>query len=208
MIGHWDFNGHEALHQKLLNVPKFGNDNDYADEQTAWVRHVYARETIKHKNTRGGHRIPFEIPLGGYLTAGLRVGALPSGRMAGLPLANSCGPTQGSDLNGITSIIKSVGKVNNAEILGGQTLNLRLDPKIFENETGFRRMTDFIRTFIDLKLHHAQFNIVSSTVLKEAQADPENYRDLLVRVAGYVAHFVELPKNLQDSVIVRTEHSL
>ena len=203
-----NFEGNEALRQKLLSVPKFGNDDDDADQQTAWVRHVYAQETIKHKNTRGGHRIPFEIPLGGYLSAGLRVGALPSGRLAGQPLADSCGPTAGSDLNGPTSIIKSVGKVNNAEIYGGQTLNLRLDPNIFEDEAGFKRMADFIRTFIDLKLHHAQINIVSSEVMKAAQKDPKDYRDLMVRVAGYVAQFVELPKNLQDTVIARTEHQL
>ena len=203
-----NFEGREALRQKLLDVPKFGNDDDYADEQTAWVRHVYAQETIKHKNTRGGHRIPFEIPLGGYMSAGFRVGALPSGRLAGQPLADSCGPTAGNDLNGPTAIIKSVGKVNNAEIYGGQTLNLRLDPNIFKNEMGFKRMAGFIRTFIDLKLHHAQLNIVSSEVLKAAQEEPKDYRDLMVRVAGYVAQFVELPKNLQDTVIARTEHEL
>lgn len=203
-----NFEGHEALRQKLLDVPKFGNDDDFADEQTAWVRHVYASETIKHKNTRGGHRIPFEIPLGGYMAAGVRVGALPSGRLAGQPLADSCGPTVGSELNGPTSIIKSVGKVNNAEIYGGQTLNLRLDPDNFEDEMGFKRMADFIRTFIDLKLHHVQINIMSSDVLRAAQEDPESHRDLMVRVAGYVAQFVELPKNLQDNIVARTEHGL
>ena len=203
-----NFEGHEALRQKLLDVPKFGNDDDYADEQTAWVRHVYAQETVKHKNTRGGHRVPFEIPLGGYVAAGVRVGALPSGRLAGQPLADSCGPTGGSDLNGPTSIIKSVGKVNNAEIYGGQTLNLRLDTKIFDDKMGFKRMADFIRTVIDLKLHHAQLNIVSSDVLKAAQEDPDSYPDLMVRVAGYVAQFVGLPKNLQDTIVARTEHRL
>jgi pyruvate formate-lyase/glycerol dehydratase family glycyl radical enzyme len=203
-----NFEGHEALRQKLLDVPKFGNDDDYADEQTAWVRHVYAQETIKHKNTRGGHRVPFEIPLGGYVAAGARVGALPSGRLAGQPLADSCGPTMGSDLNGPTSIIKSVGKVNNAEIYGGQTLNLRLDPDIFEDKMGSKRMADFIRTFIDLKLHHVQINIVSSDILRAAQEDPKNHRDLMVRVAGYVAQFVELPRNVQDTIIARSEHKL
>jgi len=203
-----NFEGHEALRQKLLDVPKFGNDDDYADEQTAWVRHVYATETIKHKNTRGGHRIPFEIPLGGYVAAGQRVGALPSGRLAGQPLADSCGPTAGSDLNGPTSIIKSVGKVNNAEIYGGQTLNLRLAPEVFKDQVGFKRMADFVRTIVDLKVHHAQINTVSSDVLRAAQEDPDSYRDLMVRVAGYVTQFVELPKNIQDSIIARTEHGL
>ena len=99
-------------------------------------------------------------------------------------------------------------KVNNAEIYGGQTLNLRLDPNIFKDEMGFKRMADFIRTFIDLKLHQAQINIVSSDVLKAAQEDPKNHRDLVVRVAGYNAQFVELPGYVQDTVIARTEHSL
>jgi len=203
-----NFEGHEIFRRKLLKVPKFGNDDDYADEQTAWVRHVYVQETIKHKNTRGGHRIPFEIPLGGYVSAGLRVGALPSGRLAGQPLADSCGPTAGSDLNGPTSILKSVGKVNNAEIYGGQTLNLRLGPEVFKDQMGFKRTADLIRTVVDLKVHHAQLNIVSSEVLIAAQKDPENHRDLMVRVAGYVTSFIELPKNLQDSIIARTEHGL
>ncbi len=203
-----NFEGHEGLRQKLLEVPKFGNDEDYADEQTAWVRHVYATETVKHKNTRGGHRVPFEIPLAGYVAAGARVGALPSGRMAGEPLADSCGPTMGSDLNGPTAIIRSVGKVNNAEIYGGQTLNLRLDPDTFEGKMGTKRMADFVRTLVDLKLHHAQLNIVSSKVMREAQEDPVSHRDLMVRVAGYVAQFVELPKHVQDTIIARTEHRL
>ena len=111
-------------------------------------------------------------------------------------------------MNGPTSIIKSVGKVNNAEIYGGQTLNLRVAPDAFKDQMGFKRMADFIRSIVDLKIHHAQINTVSSDVLKAAQEDPEGHRDLMVRVAGYVTLFVELPKNLQDSIIARTEHGL
>jgi pyruvate-formate lyase len=101
-----------------------------------------------------------------------------------------------------------VGKINHAEFSAGQTFNMRLDPSLFDDPMGFKRMADFIRTFVDLKIHQVQFNIVSSDVLRDAQAEPSNYRDLMVRVAGYVTQFVELPGGVQDAIIARTEHRL
>ncbi|MEE8397731.1 MAG: pyruvate formate lyase family protein [Desulfobacterales bacterium] len=203
-----NFEGCESLHRKLLDTPKFGNDDDEADEQTVWLKHVFAEEVIKHKNTRGGHRTPVEIPLSGYVTGGTGVGALPSGRLAGQPLAAGIGPTSGSDMNGPTAVLNSVAKINHAEFFGGQTFNMRLDPSIFDDPSGFKRMADFIRTFVDLKIHQVQFNIVSSDVLEAAQEEPESYRDLMVRVAGYVTQFVELPRAVQNTIIARTEHGL
>ncbi len=203
-----NFEGCESLRRKLLDVPKLGNDDDDADEQTVWLKHVFAQEVIKHKNTRGGHRTPVEIQLSGYVASGRTVGALPSGKMAGEPLADSIGPTMGSDMNGPTAVLNSVAKINHAEFSGGQTFNMRLDPSIFDDPMGFKRMADFIRTFVDLKIHQIQFNIVSSDVLEAAQKEPDSYRDLMVRVAGYVTQFVELPGAVQDTIIARTEHGL
>jgi formate C-acetyltransferase len=203
-----NFEGYEDLHQMLLNVPKFGNDDDYADKQTAWVMHTFCQEAIKNKNTRGGHKIPVHIPLSSYVRGGWPIGALPSGRLAGEPLSDSIAPTVGSDVNGPTAVLKSVGKLNNAEIFAGVTLNMRLDPLIFEDDYGFKRMADLIRTFVDQRIHHIQFNVVSSDTLRAAQKEPDKYKDLMVRVAGYVARFIELPTNVQDTIIARTVHGL
>ncbi len=201
-----NFEGYDDLRQMLLKAPKFGNDNDYADEQTAWVMHIFSQEAIKNKNTRGGHKIPVHIPLSSYVRAGAAVGALPSGRLAEEPLADSLAPTRGSDVNGPTAVFKSVGKIDHAEVFAGISFNMRLDPVIFKEDYGFKRMADLIRTFVDLKIHHVQFNVISSDTLLAAQKEPDKYRDLMVRVAGYVARFVELPTAVQDSIIARTVH--
>jgi len=203
-----NFEGYDELRQMLLNAPKFGNDDDYADEQTAWVMHTFSQEAIRHENIRGGHRLPIYIPLSTYVNAGKGIGALPSGRLAGEPLADSIAPTQGSDVNGPTAILKSVGKINNAEVFAGISLNMRLDPMVFKAEYGFKRMANLIRTFIDQKIHHIQFNVVSSDTLRAAQKEPDKFKDLMVRVAGYVARYVGLTKSLQDGIINRTEHGL
>jgi len=203
-----NFEGYDDLRQMLLNAPKFGNNDDYADEQTVWVMHTFCQEAIKLKNTRGGHKIPVHIPLSNFVKGGWAVGALPSGRLAGEPLSDSIAPTQGSDVNGLTSVFKSVGKVDHAEVFAGISFNARLDPLIFKDDYGFKMMADLIRTFVDQKILHVQFNIVSSDTLKAAQKEPDKYKDLMVRVAGYVARFVELPKTVQDTIIARTVHGL
>jgi formate C-acetyltransferase len=168
--------------------------------------HTFAQEAIKQKNTRGGHKIPVHIPLSSYVRAGAAVEALPSGRLDGEPLADSIAPTQGSDVSGPTSVFKSVGKIDHAEVFAGISFNMRLDPVIFEDDYGFKRMADLLRTFVDQKIHHVQFNVISSDTLIAAQKEPHKYKDLMVRVAGFVSRFVGLPKYLQDSIIVRTEH--
>ena len=203
-----NFKGYEDLRRKALNVAKFGNDDDFVDQQMAWLMHVFSQEVIKHKNVAGGHMLPLQIPLAGYVGTGKVVGALPSGRLAGEPFSDGISPTRGSDLNGPTAVLKSVGKMNNAEVFLGQTLNMRIAPETFQDRSGFKRMGDLLRTFVDQKILHIQFNIVSSDTLRAAQKDPQSYRDLMVRVAGYVAYYTRLPKALQDGIIARTEHRL
>ena len=203
-----NFEDYDDVRQMLLNVPKYGNDDDYADEQTVWVMHTFCQEAIKHKNTRGGHKLPVHIPLSSYVRAGEVVGALPSGRLAGEPLSDSISPTQGNAVSGLTAVLKSVGKIDNAEPFAGITFNMRLDPVVFKDEYGFKMMADLIRTFTDQRIHQIQFNIVSSDTLKAAQKEPDKYKDLMVRVAGYVARFIELPKSVQDTIIARTVHGL
>jgi formate C-acetyltransferase len=201
-----NFEGYESLREEMLRAPKFGNDDDYVDEIVAWVMKTYCDEVIKHKNTRGGHLIPYQNPLVWYVRTGRLVGALPSGRKSGEPLSDGISPTRGVDVNGPTAVFNSVGKIDNASIFYGQTLNMRLNKDVFGNDVGVRRLAHMIRTFVDLKIHHCQFNLISSETMREAQRNPGEYQELTVRVAGYVAYFTRLGKDVQDSIIARNEH--
>jgi formate C-acetyltransferase len=203
-----NFQGYDDLRQMLLEAPKFGNDIDYADEQGSWVVHQFVDRVAKYRNPRGGYSYGQQRPLMNYLLLGQVVGALPSGRLAGEPLADGIGPTKGSDVNGITAVLKSAGKINNMEVGGGHTLNLRLDSAVFEDDMGIKRVADLIRVVIDEKIFQVQFNVVSSDTLRAAQREPDKYKDLVVKVAGWNAFFVDLTKPLQDGIITRTEHEL
>jgi formate C-acetyltransferase len=203
-----NFVGHEYINKICVDAPKFGNDDDFVDEQIAWVTHVVNEEAKQYKSSYGGCSVVAEVPSASYIGAGKGVAALPSGRLAGEPLCEAGTPTAGSALNGPTSVLKSVGKVNNAEVNQGQTLNLRLEPSLFSREMGFHTLAGLIRVFVDQKVDHVQINVVHSDVLKAAQKEPENYKDLTVKVAGYNARFVELHRELQDSIIARTEYGL
>ena len=203
-----NFEGHDDIRKMCLEAPRFGNDDDYVDEEVAWVLHQWASEFKKMKNLRGGYGCPGGSPMAGYIPAGKVVGALPSGRLAGEPLADAASPSAGKDLNGPTAVLKSMGKIDNVEILGGVVLNMRIDPAVFENGDGVRRLADMIRTFVDQKIYHVQINVVSSDTLRAAQKEPEKHADLMVKVAGYNAFFTQLSKPLQESIIARTEHGL
>ena len=146
--------------------------------------------------------------MAGYVPGGKVVGALPSGRLAGEPLAPAASPSTGKDVKGPTAVFKSMGKLDNVEILAGESLTTRIDPAVFKNKDGVKRLVDLMRTFVDQKIFHVQINVVSSDTLKAAQKEPEKYRDLTVKVAGYNAFFTQLNKPLQDSIIARTEHGI
>ena len=203
-----NFEGHEDIRRMCLQAPKFGNDDDYADELVAWVTHIVNEEAKKYKSTYGGCKVVSEVPSASYIALGKFVGALPSGRRHGEPLGEAGSPTAGSAVNGPTAVLKSVGKVNNAEINQGTTLNLRLDPAVFETDLGFKRLADLIRVFVDQRADQVQINVVYSDTLKAAQKEPQKYKDLTVKVAGYNARFVDLHEDLQDTIIARTEHGL
>jgi formate C-acetyltransferase len=202
-----DFKNGEDVRQMLRNAPKFGNDDDYADEQVVWVLHEWMAEFNKIRNLRGGCGCPGGSPMWAHVPAGRAVGALPSGRHAWMPLADAASPCPGADLMGPTAVLKSMGKVDNVEILGGVVLNLRFGPEVFEGGD-LTRMVNLVRAFIDQQIYHLQVNIVSSDELKAAKVEPEKYRELIVKVAGYNAYFTELSDALQDSIIARTEHGM
>jgi pyruvate-formate lyase len=203
-----NFEGKESLQKILHKAPKFGNNDDYADEQVAWVSHIFAEEVGMELNTRGGHAVPMGAPMQYYLTGGKVVGALPSGRKAWEPLSDAWSPSAGCDLNGPTAILSSMGKIDNAELSAGVTLNVRLDPVIFRMRDGLNRFVQFIRAFADQGIYQIQFNIVNTETLLQAQKEPEKYKDLMVKVAGYSDYFTRLWKPLQDNIIARTEHQL
>ena len=203
-----NFEGYEDIRKMCLEVPKFGNDDDATDEQVAWVTHVIAEEITKYKTAYGGRHLPGLTPMYNYVPAGLPVGALPSGRLSGEPLSDALSPTVGSDVRGPTAVLKSVGKVNNAEVSQGQTLNIKIDPTVFEHEDGFKKLADLIRVFVDQKVDHVQINVVAADTLRAAQEAPEKHKDVVVKVAGYNARFIDLYRELQNNIIARTEHSL
>ncbi len=203
-----NFEGHEDIQNMCLAAPKFGNDDDDADEQVVWVTHLVASEAGKYTSTYGGRRTPTLTPLSMFVPAGLSVRALPSGRLAGEPLADALSANAGTDVNGPTAVLKSVGKVNNAEVAQGSTLNMKIDPAVFESDDGYRRLAGLIRVMVDEKVDQVQFNVVSAEVLRAAQQAPEEYKDLVVKVAGYNARFVDLHRELQDTIIARTEHGV
>ena len=202
-----NFEGYEELHQMLLNAPKFGNNDNYADEQIAWVLHQWMLEFNKVKNLRGGQGCPGGSVMGSYVPQGMIVGALPSGRFAREPLVDASSPSRGKDIKGPTAVINSMGKIDHVEILGGITFNLRIDPAVFR-DGNMQRMVAMVRSFIDQKIFHMQVNVVSTDTLRAAQKEPEKYRDLVVKVAGYNAFFTYLSDSIQNTIIARTEHKL
>ena len=206
MEKNWE--GYDDIRSMCLQAPKFGNDDDGVDELVAWAIHMVAEEGKKYRTTYGGGFFPCQVPSAAYISAGEVVGALPSGREAGEPMAEAISPNVGTDAKGPTAILKSVGKLNNVELSMGQTLNMRVEPTVFEKEDGFKRLAHLIRVFVDQKVDHMQVNVVSTDTLKAAREKPHNYRDLTVKVAGYTARFVELHQELQDNIIARTEHGL
>ena len=203
-----NFAGREDIRKMCLESPKFGNDIDLVDEQKAWIEHQWATEFMKLTNLRGGHGCPGGSSETSYIPMGKIVGALPSGRLSGEPLAPAASPCAGKDVNGLTSVLKSMGKVDGTEILAGLSLSGRIDPGVFKNEEGHKRLADLIRVFVDQKVFHLQINVVDSETLRAAQREPANYRDLMVKVAGHNAYFTALTEEMQDSIIARTAHGV
>ena len=206
----------ELLRLRLLNgAPKFGNDDDEVDQLLVQAYGYFIDEIERLPNTRfgrgpvGGGYYPGTSSISSNVPSGSEVGATPDGRHAGTPLAEGCSPSSGTDLLGPTAVFQSVAKLPTARILGGVLLNQKLSPKSVENPADMLKLEALIRTFFDdLKGWHVQYNIVSRETLLAAQKDPEGYRDLVVRVAGYSAFFRDLARDTQDDIISRTEHRL
>lgn len=150
------------------------------------------------------HRINF-LPTTSHVYFGSVTGATPDGRNSNMPLSEGISPFHGADHHGPTSVIKSASKIDHLRT-GGTLLNQKFSPSFFEDEESYNNLTALIRSYFSLNGHHIQFNVVNSETLMDAQRHPERYSDLIVRVAGYSDYFNDLSEDLQDEIILRTEH--
>jgi trans-4-hydroxy-L-proline dehydratase len=201
-----NFEGHEKPGLLLRNkTPKFGNDDDYADEILKTVFDSFFETVDSRKNTKGGcYRVNY-LSTTCHVYFGSMTGATTDGRRAWEPLSDGISPVQSADRHGPTAVIKSASKMDHART-GGTLLNQKFTPQVLEGEDGLDKIAQLVRSYFRLGGHHIQFNVVTAATLRSAQADPEKYRDLIVRVAGYSDYFCDLTRALQDEIIARTEH--
>lgn len=202
-----NFEGQERLRQLLLNKPeKYGNNSTHVDGIYKEMMHHISETVQQWPDARGGYYAfgidsqTMNIPHGEV------TGALPDGRLAGEPFCDASSPMMGRDLNGPTATVKSVASMTPADFHEGALYNLRFDPKGVQGETGQEIIEGIIKTYFEDGGQHIQINVVDNETLRKAQQNPENYRGLMVRVAGYMAYFTELDKAAQDVIIDRTAH--
>ena len=202
-----NFAGDEVLRQHCLHLPKYGNDVEWVDELGAkWVR-FFAEAIGNYKNYRGGSYQMGLYTVSAHVPMGKNVGATPDGRFSQTPLADGgLSPMYGRDKNGPTAVLNSVSRIPSDLAGNGTLLNLKFLPVYFNNEYLRDKFSSFLRGFCSLPIHHVQFNVISPDELRKAKADPESYRGLTIRVAGYTAYFTELSGDLQDEIIERTTH--
>ena len=201
-----DFEGHERTHQLLLNrTPKYGNDDDYADDVMVAVFETYFNAIDGRKNTRGGTNRINLLPTTCHVYFGSVIGATPDGRKAGKPLSEGVSPVQGADRCGPTAVINSAAKMDHVRT-GGTLLNQKFTPQLLRDERDLDKLVHLVRTYFKLDGHHIQFNVVDASTLRAAQKNPQQYRDLIVRVAGYSDYFCDLGEALQEEIIARTAH--
>ncbi len=200
-----NFDRHDGFRADLFDAtPKYGNDDDYADDIARRIFEAYFAAIDGRPNTRGGHFRINLLPTTCHVYFGSVIGALPDGRRASKPLSEGISPVQGADRLGPTAVLKSAAKLDHIRT-GGTLLNQKFTPQLLSDQAGIDNLIHLIRAYFRMDGHHIQFNVVSADTLREAQAHPEEYRSLIVRVAGYSDYFVDLGTELQDEIIARTE---
>jgi pyruvate formate-lyase/glycerol dehydratase family glycyl radical enzyme len=203
LMTNWD--GKEDLRQFILNdVPHYGNDNEYSDEFARWASDVYGNAINSATGPRGRWAAGL-YPVTTHVLFGMMTAASPDGRKSGEPLADGISPLQQLDRNGPTAALKSVSCIDQKKFSNGTLLNMRFHPTALSNVTGKAKLIDLIKAYFAMGGMEMQFNIVSGKTLRRAQERPEEYRDLVVRIAGFSAYFVELYKASQEDIIKRTE---
>ena len=201
-----DFEGRERERQLLLNrTPRYGNDDDRADQIAQDVFNSFVDLIDGRPNARGGSHHVNMLPTTCHVYFGSKVGATPDGRRSGLPLSEGISPVQGADRKGPTAVLNSTAKIDHCKT-GGTLLNQKLNPSLVDTPAGLRKLAQLVRGYFELGGHHLQFNVVDRATLQAARENPEAYRDLIVRVAGYSDYFCDLSDALQLEIISRTEH--
>ena len=195
----------EQLLEMIEEVDKFGNDEEEVDLIAREAAYTYTKPLLQYKNPRGGLFQAGLYPVSANVPLGAQTGATPDGRLAGTPMADGVSPSAGKDKNGPTAAANSVSRLDHGIASNGTLYNQKFHPSALSGEAGLDNFVNLIRSYFDRKGSHVQFNVVSRETLLDAQKHPENYKHLVVRVAGYSALFTTLSKSLQDDIIRRTE---
>jgi formate C-acetyltransferase len=201
-----NWQGEEIMRQYIRNhTPFFGNDDEYADAIAVRVYEDLVKAIEGRPNTRGGETHLNMLSTTCHNYFGSVCGATPNGRFAHFAISDGTSPSHGSDTHGPTAVIKSLGKLDQTKS-GGTLLNVRFVPAMLKREEDMKKLGSLIRTYFKFGGHHIQFNIVDTQTLLDAQQHPDQYRDLLVRVAGYSDYFNDMTEQLQNEIIARTEN--
>lgn len=199
---------YEELLEMISQVPKYGNDDEEVDMFARDVAYTYTRPLLKYRNPRGGQFQAGLYPVSANVPLGAQTGATPDGRLAHTPVADGVSPSAGKDVHGPTAAANSVSRLDHGIASNGTLFNQKFHPTALSGERGLENFVALIQTYFDQKGSHMQFNVVDRETLLDAQAHPEKYAHLVVRVAGYSALFTTLSKSLQDDIIRRTEQGL
>ncbi|MDP2660964.1 MAG: pyruvate formate lyase family protein, partial [Dehalococcoidia bacterium] len=201
-----DFEGYGELHRLLLDAPKYGNDDEYVDSITRACYDAFYAEHSKYRDYQGRQTSPPALSVTGHFRLGVRCGATPNGRKARVPFTDaSVSASPGMDRNGPTALIRSATRVIDTVKYSAAQINMKFHPTSVSGRDGLRKLLSLVKTYLDLGGHHIQFNVVSTETMREAQRHPEQYRDLIVRIAGFSAYFIHLDRMVQDEIIKRTE---
>ncbi|MDR1421417.1 MAG: hypothetical protein LBI64_00950 [Coriobacteriales bacterium] len=206
-MANWE--GYEELRQRILNeVPHYGNADPYVDEELRWCVDLYYQICQECTNTRGGRYTSGLYGASDHVRQGFDTLATPDGRRLGEPIADAMSPAQSRDTKGPTAVFRSTCSFDHHHYMGGIAVNLRMHPTTLQSAEGAAKLRDLTKTYFEEGGMEVQYNIVDTDTLRAAQKSPTDYRDLVVRIAGYSAYFVELGKSLQDDIIARNENTL
>jgi pyruvate formate-lyase/glycerol dehydratase family glycyl radical enzyme len=207
VMSNWE--GYEELRQRILrDVPHYGNNDPYADEQMKWVCDTYYEICKECYSVNAKHFKAGLYSAADHVFQGYHTWATPDGRKTGEPLADATSPAQGRDVSGPTAVFSSALCYDHSKFMDGMALNLRIHPSAVSREDGVAKLRDLTKTYLDNGGMEVQYNIISADTMRAAQADPDSFRNLVVRIAGYSAYFVELNRDCQNDIIRRTENLL